>query len=367
MKAYRFIAVLAVSALAAPLALAVLIGGGVAAVLVGLARSPSPPGDELAVDAIPAHARHLADWVNRAGRICPQISPPMVAAQLDVESRWRVDAVTDDPADRGGDTVGIVQFQADTWAVWGGDYDHDGRHSPDDPQDGIYALGRLVCDLAAWAGRHHRSGRLNGDPLHLAWAAYVCGRGCVLDAGGVPATGPAHDYPQRVRAKVPQYQRRGAWSAPLPAGSYQMVSRFRPPDRPGHDGIDLAAPTGTPIYAAAAGIVVDAGCTSPFCDRPGDLDAAGNGTTPGCGLRINLRHGGGIATRYCHAVRLAVTSGTQVRAGQLIAWVGSTGHSSGPHLHFEVHHRAPPLTADNAIDPQPFLAAVGVHLGQERA
>ncbi len=350
--------VLVVASLVPVMGLAVVVGSVTSAMSV--AASESAAAGQLNVDAIPAHARYLAAWVVRAGTICPQVTPPMIAAQVDLESGWNVDAVAHNPPERGGDAIGIAQFQMGTWASWGGDYDGDGRNTPADPEDAIYAMGRLMCDLVGWAGRNVDSGRLRGDLLDLAWAAYFCGRGCVLAAGGVPAAGRAHDYPGLVRARIDRYTLTvpagGVWRLPLPAGSYRLVSTFRPPSRPSHDGVDLAAPTGTPIYAAAAGVVLAAGCDSAYCDRPGSPSLSG------CGLRINLNNGNGYATRYCHAVRLNVTAGARVQAGQLIAWVGSTGHSSGPHLHFEVHRSAPPLTAGNAIDPLPFMDSVGIHI-----
>jgi murein DD-endopeptidase MepM/ murein hydrolase activator NlpD len=83
-----------------------------------------------------------------------------------------------------------------------------------------------------------------------------------------------------------------------------------------HTGIDIAAPTGTPIKAAAAGRIVTAR-SSVY------------------GLYAVIYHGSDIATMYAHMSRFAVTSG-QVRQGQTIGYVGSTGYSTGPHLHFEV-------------------------------
>jgi len=349
--------------LAVIVGLVAFIGSGAMTVFAAGGSTLTPPATSgsLAVDAIPAHARHLAAWVVRAGTICREVTPPMVAAQIDLESGWQPHAVAHNPPENGGDAIGIAQFQLGTWSTWGGDYDHDGRTGPQDPEDAIYAMGRLMCDLVAWASRNIAAGLLRGEPTNVAWAAYFCGRACVLDAGGVPAAGRAHDYPGKVRTRIDTYTTSsmpgaGAWRLPLPRGSYLLVSRFRTPERPGHDGIDLAAPTGTPIYAAAAGVVLDAGCSSPYCDRPG------NPTLSGCGLRINISHGAGIATRYCHAVRLNTTAGARVHAGQLIAWVGSTGRSSGPHLHLEVHHDAPPLSARNALNPLSYLRSVGVHV-----
>lgn len=351
--------------------LAVIIGlvafvssGSVVVLAASSAPTQAPPATgQLNVDAIPSHARYLAAWVVRAGSICPQISPPLIAAQIDLESSWSSAAVAHNPPANGGDAIGIAQFQLGTWATWGGDYDHDGRNTPEDPEDATYAMGRLMCDLVAWTNRHIGTGLLDGAALDIAWAAYFCGRGCILATGGVPAAGLAHDYPQQVRSRIDKYTVTaagiGAWRLPLPEDRYELGSRFRPPSRPTHDGVDLMAATGTPIYAAAAGVVLAAGCDSAYCDRPG------NPNLPGCGLRININHGNGIATRYCHAVRLNVSAGAQVRAGQLIAWVGSTGHSSGPHLHFEVHRGAPPLTSSNANNPLVFMDSVGAHIRRD--
>ncbi|GGM66541.1 peptidase [Micromonospora sonchi] len=357
----RALALLLAGVLLVGAGLVAFVTSGAATLLATTSRAAAVSNaGQLNVDAIPAHARHLAPWVVRAGSICPQITPPMIAAQVDLESSWNADALAHNPPERGGDAIGIAQFQLGTWATWGDDYDNDGRNSPSDPEDAIYAMGRLMCDLVVWAARNIDGKRLVGDPVDLAWAVYFCGRTCILNAGGVPPAGKTHDYPQQVRSRIDRYTLvfggTGLWRLPLPADSYLLVSKFRPPTRPEHNGIDLAAATGTPIYAATAGVVLSAGCDSPYCDRPGHPNLSG------CGLIVNINHGNGIATRYCHAVRLAVTAGTQVQAGQLIAWVGSTGRSSGPHLHFEVHRNAPPLIAANAVDPLTFMDAVGVNI-----
>ncbi|MEL7188000.1 MAG: M23 family metallopeptidase [Pseudomonadota bacterium] len=86
-----------------------------------------------------------------------------------------------------------------------------------------------------------------------------------------------------------------------------------------HSGQDYRARTGTPIVAVTDGRVTGAG-------RMG-----------GCGIAVRLNHGGGLETRYCHMSRMAVTRGAQVRRGQVIGYVGSTGLSTGPHLHYEMY------------------------------
>jgi murein DD-endopeptidase MepM/ murein hydrolase activator NlpD len=92
-----------------------------------------------------------------------------------------------------------------------------------------------------------------------------------------------------------------------------------------HTGIDYAAPTGTPIKAAGAGKVI----TATYLR--------------GYGNTVVIDHGGGISTLYGHCSRLFVTSGQNVTTGQKIAAVGSTGYSTGPHLHFEVRVNGKPV------------------------
>lgn len=104
-------------------------------------------------------------------------------------------------------------------------------------------------------------------------------------------------------------------------------SRFHPilhENRP-HEGIDVTAPTGTPIVAPAAGRVVFAG------------------NDKGYGLTVEIDHGNGIRTRFAHCSRLAVRVGQQVTRNQLIAAVGSTGLSTAPHLHYEIHVNGRPV------------------------
>lgn len=99
-----------------------------------------------------------------------------------------------------------------------------------------------------------------------------------------------------------------------------------------HEGLDFAAPRGATIRAASGGIVERAEYVN------------------GYGRMVVIDHGNGIQTRYAHASSLAVKAGDLVRKGQVIAKVGSTGRSTGPHLHFEVRMAGHPL------DPTLFLA-----------
>jgi murein DD-endopeptidase MepM/ murein hydrolase activator NlpD len=98
-----------------------------------------------------------------------------------------------------------------------------------------------------------------------------------------------------------------------------------------HEGIDIAVSSGTPVVAAAAGTVIVAGWMG------------------GYGNLVVVDHGGGVSTAYGHNTSVAVGVGQQVAQGQLIAYSGNTGHSTGPHVHFEVRINGA------AVDPLGYL------------
>ncbi|MCA1999068.1 MAG: M23 family metallopeptidase, partial [Hyphomicrobiales bacterium] len=127
-------------------------------------------------------------------------------------------------------------------------------------------------------------------------------------------------------------------AAPL-AGRHDLASGFgtrldpftRTPAL--HSGLDFRAPTGTPVRATARGTVIEAGY---------------NG---GYGRMVEIDHGFGISTRYAHLSTIAVSEGETVEKGAVLGQVGSTGRSTGPHLHYEVR------IDDDAMDPMRFLRA----------
>lgn len=111
-----------------------------------------------------------------------------------------------------------------------------------------------------------------------------------------------------------------------------------------HAGVDIPGPVGTPIYATADGIV----------DHAARLGGYGN--------MVEINHGKGIATRYGHLSKILVADGARVTRGQLIALMGSTGRSTGPHLHYEVR------IDGHAVNPIPFLTTADYLLAaQDRA
>jgi murein DD-endopeptidase MepM/ murein hydrolase activator NlpD len=130
-----------------------------------------------------------------------------------------------------------------------------------------------------------------------------------------------------------------AWVTPMPGA--EITSCFGQRWGVLHAGIDLAADEGTPIHAAAAGTVLAAGWVYA-----------------GYGISVMIDHGGGVQTHYAHQSRTVVQPGQKVKAGQLIGYEGSTGDSTGPHLHFEVHQGL-----WNQINPAPFMRSHGVNLG----
>jgi len=103
--------------------------------------------------------------------------------------------------------------------------------------------------------------------------------------------------------------------------------------RSSHPGIDFASAEGSQVLAVASGIVVDAG------DRSG------------YGEMVEINHGNGYVTRYGHNSKLLVRPGDRVLKGQAIALMGSTGRSTGPHVHFEL------LVNGNTVNPEQYIQA----------
>ncbi|MEV0721273.1 M23 family metallopeptidase [Micromonospora purpureochromogenes] len=149
------------------------------------------------------------------------------------------------------------------------------------------------------------------------------------------------------------------WTSPIPG---RVGSGFRTASRPQHNGVDIAAPKGTtPIHAAATGRVLVARCDPDHRGRL-DCDVDGYPGKGGCGWFVDILHAGGYISRYCHMVeKPLVVPGQEVRAGEIIGRVGSSGNSSGPHLHFEVH-RDGDRSSLGAIDPVPFMLQRGAPL-----
>lgn len=114
-----------------------------------------------------------------------------------------------------------------------------------------------------------------------------------------------------------------------------LYGRFGKKGKEPHDGIDLAAPAGTPVKTAAPGTVLYAG------------------EQHGYGLIVIVDHGNGLVTLYAHNRDLRVRADQKVREGQVVATVGDSGATSGPHLHFEVRQGGKPVDPLDHLGPVP--------------
>ncbi|MHA6317791.1 M23 family metallopeptidase [Altererythrobacter sp. CAU 1778] len=114
-----------------------------------------------------------------------------------------------------------------------------------------------------------------------------------------------------------------------------------------HKGVDLAAPTGTPIYATADGMVSRANWFSSY------------------GQFVSIEHGADIQTRFAHLSRIIVSEGEQVRKGDIIGYVGSTGRSTGPHLHYEVRVDGRAMNPADYINDASPVGRMAVAIGHD--
>ncbi len=156
-----------------------------------------------------------------------------------------------------------------------------------------------------------RTADLVGQQLRLVWRPRAGTGGTFFGSGMLP-----NGMPVSARAITSGFGMR----------AHPLLGGWR-----AHSGVDLAAVTGSPIVATSDGTV-------------GEANWRG-----GYGLFVSLEHGGGIETRYGHMSRLNVAAGQQVKKGQVIGYVGSTGRSTGPHLHYEVRRNG------QAINPAGLL------------
>ena len=136
------------------------------------------------------------------------------------------------------------------------------------------------------------------------------------------------DTPAAARVSVPSR---------MPLDDTRLTSDFGMRTHPvlggrrSHKGVDLAAPTGTPIYATADGYVSKAEWFSSY------------------GKYVSIEHGANLQTRFAHMSGITVKAGTRVKKGDIIGYVGSTGRSTGPHLHYEVR------IDGRAVNPVPYM------------
>ncbi|MCC6335712.1 MAG: M23 family metallopeptidase [Myxococcales bacterium] len=187
-------------------------------------------------------------------------------------------------------------------------------------------LKQLIATSGAFKGGEAAGAHVWSDVFAEAISDAVASSGHGLGLGPLPL--PARD----------------STAFPLPSGAAAVTSSFGTRVDPftgqprAHTGVDLAAPAGTPILAAQAGVVVFAGPRG------------------GYGNAVEVSHPDGTTSLYAHADTVRVQRGQQVHAGEVIATVGSTGRSTGNHLHFEVRVMGRP------VDPRTALKKYGVRV-----
>ncbi|MEP6869999.1 MAG: M23 family metallopeptidase [Novosphingobium sp.] len=182
-----------------------------------------------------------------------------------------------------------------------------------DPGPPDTASGALIghITLGDKADTAHVTAPVSSDLTHVTF-------GRAIDAAGLPM-----DY-SRLRSVISVFLPPMGFPSQMPIASRFMTSGFGMRAHPllgeyrMHSGVDLAAPIGTAIRAPSDGVVSSAQWRG------------------GYGLFVALEHGGGVETRYGHMSHLNVAAGQQVRKGETIGFVGSTGLSTGPHLHYEM-------------------------------
>lgn len=178
-----------------------------------------------------------------------------------------------------------------------------------------------------------RAADLTGRPVYYSQSRNLGGAGTIMiSSRSLPATAVfSVALRPRVAPSVPGAISLASLPSTLPVAARAMTSGFGLRQHPvlgtlrAHNGLDLAAPLGSPIVATSDGTV---GAASWY---------------GGYGLFVALDHENGVETRYGHMSRLNVVRGQQVRKGDVIGYVGSTGRSTGPHLHYEIRVNGRPI------------------------
>ena len=187
----------------------------------------------------------------------------------------------------------------------------------------------LPVTAAHAESRPVQGGRLDWG-IKSSFQSYVTGP---VAKGGYSLTGGAARAPGDANPVALAFAPGGAvtaggWTVPVPQG---LTSGYGPRDGAFHYGIDLGAPKGTPIRAAAAGVVLTAECDARVGSTPFGCDSDGGFWVSGCGWYVEVEHADNVATRYCHmGQRPQVRVGQLVKAGDVLGLSGSSGNSSGP-------------------------------------
>lgn len=324
------VAAAAVAIAVLPLLVVLLVTGTATEDRASGATAPGAAGAALNSDEVPAA---YAPWISQAGQICPEITAPIIAAQIFKESSFR------DHGLNGAGAAGPGQFLAGTFATYGVDADNDGKKDLHSVADAVVTTGRMDCALVK-----ELAGKLPGeDPAKLALAGYHDGAGAVIAAGGVPASPVTQQYVsgilQLARTRFASQGvaggtvvgASGGWVNPVAKG-WTVGAAFHQAgtwSKGWHTGYDFAIAVGTPVVAAGAGKVTE---INPMDPAWGNQVVISHGK-----LRTDDGRERYVESTYNHLHDFQVKVGDTVTAGQLVGHVGMTGRTFGPHLHFEMH------------------------------
>lgn len=303
-----------------------------------LVASGGTYGTGLAETGIPAE---VVPWILRSAEQCPDLSAPLLAAQLDAESGFRTDVRSSAGAE------GIAQFMPSTWDTYGRDADGDGLADPFSVGDAVMAQGRYMCALFKAVTAY------DGDRTRLALAAYNAGPRNVAAFAGVPPYAETRAYITSILASITTFTAvdTGTVVFPLPASSPWIDN-----DNWGssgshwsaiHTGDDFSVPCGTPVLAATSGTV--------------QIDTS-QGWAGKWLVKVSTGPGR-LTTWYAHMQAISVAVGAHVKAGQPIGNVGALGNATGCHLHMEYHPRGGTIYEDST-DPAPWLMSSGAYPGR---
>lgn len=197
-----------------------------------------------------------ASYIIKAGSICDEVTPSIIAAQLHQESGF------DPNVQSGAGAQGIAQFMPGTWASVGKDGDGDGKAYFFNPADAIATQGQYMCDDVAAVKSYLKAGKVSGDPLDLALSAYNGGLGLVLQAGGVASA--TSSYVSSIKANAANFVFTPDISGSGTAGSADTSAQQSAAslvNAPAYDGTTLPAETKSitdPTPGAEAGGMVTA-------------------------------------------------------------------------------------------------------------
>ncbi|MEW6447466.1 MAG: M23 family metallopeptidase [Bacillota bacterium] len=245
-----------------------------------------------------------------------------LAAVIEKESSWNPSAVNDKTG-----CFGLTQLSPDYWPEWARRYGFDPEADKWNPRAQIIVGARVLADYLSRIDWENVDLSDPPENLERALARYG-GYGTDVEA--------ARDYIDDILRLAEAYRSRPAvWPVP---GYYEITSHFGWRIHPilgyrrFHDGIDIAAPTGADVVSVSGGVVAYAGAMGDYGNAVLVRDAQ-------------------YEYLYAHLSRIDVSEGETVRPGALLGGVGSTGLSTGPHLHFGIR----PVGASEWIDPEPIL------------